>query len=122
MPNPEDGCQGLKDTFHTHIFHHRMGGGKRWSLVAALSGAHSIGGAKPENSGYDGLWGDPKNQGIFNSDYFRNIAAKGWGPKRAVGGNQDKNQWQLIDSSSETEKSEQMMLNTDMCLFYQDNR
>lgn len=34
----------------------------------------------------------------------------------------DKNQWALIDKSLDEEKSRQMMLNSDMCLFYQDNR
>ena len=48
--------------------------------------------------------------------------AHGWGPKRAVGGNENKNQWKLIDSSSDLEKGRQMMLDTDMCMFYQDNR
>ena len=80
MPNPEHGCEGLISPFLDHIYHVGLSSKKKWALVAAISGAHSIGSAKPENSGYDGFWGDPKNQGIFNSDYFRNIAAKGWGP------------------------------------------
>ena len=80
MPNPENGCKGLESPFLDHIYNVGLSSKKKWALTAAISGAHSIGGAKPENSGYKGLWGDPKNQGIFNSDYFRNIAAKGWGP------------------------------------------
>ena len=122
MPNPEHGCQGLVEPFLKHIYNVGMSEKKRWALLAALSGAHSIGRAKPENSGYDGWWGDPENQGIFNSDYFRNIAAKGWGPQRAVGGNPEKNQWKIIDKSSAKDKGEQMMLDTDMCLLYNDNR
>jgi len=64
MPNPENGCNDLQDVFVNHIFN--VGGGlnkkKRWALTAAISGAHTIGSAKPENSGYDGMWGDPANQ------------------------------------------------------------
>lgn len=92
MPNPENGCEDLKAVFHDHIFNvWGWGERKKWKSVAALSGAHTIGSAKPANSGYDGMWGNPENQGIFNTDYFRNIMAHGWGPKRAVGGNADKN-------------------------------
>lgn len=83
MPNPERGCEDLNKIFIKHIFSHAKGGGEwdnKWYKVAALSGAHTIGSAKPENSGYDGMWGDPKNQGVFNNDYFRNIVAHGWGP------------------------------------------
>lgn len=68
-----------------------MGTRSRWAMTAAISGAHTIGSAKLHNSGYTGMWGDPTNQGIFNNDYYRNIAAHGWGPDRAVGGNPDKN-------------------------------
>lgn len=50
------------------------------------------------------MWGDPLNQAIFNNDYFKNIMVHGWGPKRAIGGNEDKNQWALIDKSPDGEK------------------
>lgn len=122
MPNPENSCGDLKDIFIDHIYNANLGVTERWGLTAALSGAHTIGSAKPENSGYDGMWGDPANQAIFNNDYFKNIIVHGWGPNRAVGGNPGKNQWILIDGSPANEKSQQMMLNTDMCLYYQDNR
>lgn len=97
MPNPENGCDDLKKIFLKHIYFGRWGNRDAWRMTAAISGAHSIGSAKPENSGYDGMWGDPANQGIFNNDYFKNVMAHGWGPQRAVGGNPDKNQWALID-------------------------
>ena len=54
-----------------------------WEATASLSGAHTIGSAKIENSGYEGFWGDKANQEVFNRDYFRNVIAHGWGPKRA---------------------------------------
>ena len=90
-------------------------------MTAAISGAHTIGSAKPENSGYEGMWSDAANQNIFNNDYFKQIIMKGWGPKRAINGNTNKNQWQLIDSSSDYDKSQQMMLDSDMCLLFNAN-
>lgn len=95
MPNPERGCQELQDIFVEHIMLGPKNLGKEhaWGYTAALSGAHTLGSAKPENSGYDGMWSDPRNQAIFNNDYFHAMMLKGWGPKRAVGGNPDKNQW-----------------------------
>ena len=38
----------------------------------------------------------------------------------AIGGNPKKNQWKLIDQSKETDHKE-MMLNSDLCLAYQNN-
>ena len=94
MPNPENGCDDLKAIFITHIFNNGQNcRRKKWERLASISGAHTIGHAKPENSGYDGFWGDPANQGVFNNDYYRNIMAHGWVPKRAVNGREDKNQW-----------------------------
>lgn len=83
---------------------------KAWELTAAISGAHTIGHAKPENSGYDGFWGDPHNQNIFNNDYFKNIMAHGWGADLAVKspshpeGNPNKNQWKIVDEIGSHEK------------------
>lgn len=122
MPNPENGCDDLKKVFHEHVYAGKWGKGKAWTMTAALSGAHTLGHAKPENSGYDGGWGDPENQSIFNNDYYRNIMAHGWVPRQGVNGNEHKNQWMLSDSSPDAELAGQMMLDTDMCLFYQDNR
>jgi hypothetical protein len=35
-------------------------------------GAHSLGGAKPENSGYKGKWTGPANAG-FSEIYYKNM-------------------------------------------------
>lgn len=91
MPNPEKGCDDLKSIFVQHIYKGKWGKRSAWNMLAALSGVHTIGKAKPENSGYDGGWSDAANQGIFNNDYYKSMLSKGWGPKRAVGGNADKN-------------------------------
>ena len=74
-----------------------------------------------ENSGYDGRWSAPVNSGIFDNDYYKNITKHGWGPKHNIDGELDNNMWELIDLSPVSEKKRQFMLNTDLCLFYQDN-
>ena len=40
--------------------------------VVALMGAHSIGGAFPTNSGYNGKWTGPQNQG-FSELFYANM-------------------------------------------------
>ena len=91
-----------------------------WTLTAAISGAHTIGSAKPENSGYNGFWSDSKNSGIFNNDYYKSAILKGWGPEKALGGNKEKNQWKVVDKGRKKNHKE-MMLTSDMCLVYQNN-
>lgn len=98
MPNPEHSCEGkgpgkdgLRQIFVDNIYKSEPNEG--WMLTAAISGAHTIGSAKPENSGYNGFWSDPENSGIFNNDYYKSALYKGWGPELAVGGNPGKNQW-----------------------------
>merc|ERR1711939_288118 len=90
-------------------------------MGAAISGAHTLGSAKLHNSGYEGFWSDSKNNGIFNNNYYKSILAKGWGPDLKVNGNPEKNQWKRIDTVPEGEHRE-FMLDTDMCLAYDNNR
>lgn len=47
MPNPENTCYDLQKIFIEHIYNKNIGKFHAWSLVAALSGAHSLGHAKP---------------------------------------------------------------------------
>lgn len=60
---------------------------RRWFLTAAISGAHTLGRAHIDNSGYVGWWSDPENSGIFNNDYYKSILQKGWMPALGIGGN-----------------------------------
>ena len=122
MPNPENGCDDLNKIFVNHIFS-VQGCGWRcgWGLTAAISGAHSIGSAKLNNSGYEGSWSDPKNSATFNNNYYHALLDHGWGPNRAINGNPDKNNWKRVDVQMKKEPFE-MMLNTDMCLAYQYNK
>lgn len=62
-----------------------------WALTTALAGAHTLGSASIENSGYEGHWSDPKDQGVFNNGYFKSLLLKGWAPKLKVGGNENRN-------------------------------
>lgn len=126
MPNPEHSCEGkgpgkdgLRQIFLDNIYKADPNNG--WMLLAAISGAHTIGSAKPENSGYNGFWSDSKNSGIFNNDYYKSLIFKGWGPERAVGGNAEKNQWKIVDKTRFAEHKE-IMLTSDMCLAYKNNR
>lgn len=61
MPNPENGCQDLKDIFVDHIFYEKWNKRKSWTMTTAISGAHTIGSAKKVNSGYEGHWSDAGN-------------------------------------------------------------
>jgi hypothetical protein len=121
LPNPEHGCEGkgagkdgLKQIFVDNIY---KGHEDAWTLTAAISGAHTVGSAKPENSGYDGFWSDELNSGIFNNDYYTSILFKGWGPELAMHGNSAKNQWKRVDLKRDQAHKE-LMLTSDICLAF----
>merc|ERR1711939_29343 len=55
---------------------------------------------------------------------FVAMFAKGWRPERAIGGNPSKNQWTRSDvgaTHQQNPASKEMMLNTDLCLAYDEN-
>ena len=43
MPNPENGCDGLKEIFAENIFKTKFRKWKVWGAIAAISGAHTLG-------------------------------------------------------------------------------
>lgn len=55
MPDAEQGVVAMKEIFYDHVFAASKDG---WRLTSALIGAHTLGGASLENSGYDGTWSD----------------------------------------------------------------
>ena len=118
LPDPEKSCDTLESVFIKHLFNGRE---DAWKLTAAISGAHTLGRAQVSRSGYDGFWSDIPNSGIFNNDYFKSLLFKGWAPELAVAGNSERNQWQRIDKGKNAAVKE-MMLNTDMCLAYDNNK
>lgn len=118
MPNPENGCDGLKSIFVDHVYASQTAESRwsAWDLTAAISGAHTLGSATIANSGYDGFWADATQSGIFNNDYYKGILHKGWGVERAINGNANKNQFKRIDLDADQLTHKEMMLSTDMCL------
>jgi len=61
MPNPERGCYDLESIFEGHILSKVKNKKMRWRYIAALTGAHTLGQASLETSGYDGHWSDAAN-------------------------------------------------------------
>jgi len=112
LPNPEKSCSDVQRVFVTNL-------GLTWSQAAALMGVHSLGKAHKEFSGYDGWWSSAAGARKFDNDYFIGMVGKGWKPEKAVGGNAAKNQWTRSDpGASSSTLGKEMMLDTDMCLFY----
>lgn len=86
--------------------------------AAALMGVHTIGRARPENSGYSGFWSDPENSRLFNNNYYVSMLVKGWLPQEVSPG---KHQWSRSDEGIRAMNAgahEEMMLNTDLCLVF----
>jgi len=114
LPNPEESCGAVEETFVNRM-------GLSWRQAAALMGVHSLGRARPENSGYDGWWSDAVNSRKFNNNYYASIVGKGWMPEQL---SQNKNQWKRSDAGKDrgATQGKEMMLNTDMCLAYTADR
>lgn len=109
LPDPEKSCGEVKEVFLDRL-------GLSWSETAALMGAHTLGRAKMETSGYHGFWSDSVNSMLFNNNYYVSILQKGWKPQQ-IG--RDKHQWFRADLGQDTGKNGmEMMLNSDMCLAY----
>jgi len=84
MPDALKGCQGAKsvqEVFVDNIYGALDDEDLRWRMTAAISSAHTVGMAHPENSGFDGHWSDMHNQGHFNNNYYKSLLFKGWVPE-----------------------------------------
>lgn len=116
LPDPERSCTAVRETFVESM-------GLSWPQAAALMGVHTLGRASVQNSGYSGFWSDAENSRRFNNDYYVSILDKGWRPE-SVNKNPKKNQWRRSDrGADEGQLGKEMMLNTDLCLaFTQDRR
>mmetsp|Transcript_10700 Transcript_10700/g.24384 ORF Transcript_10700/g.24384 Transcript_10700/m.24384 type:complete len:447 (+) Transcript_10700:70-1410(+) len=114
LPNPEHSCTAVEETFLSRM-------GLSWREATALMGVHTLGRARPENSGYDGWWSDAVNSRKFNNNYFASILGKGWIAERLSAG---KNQWKRADAGRDRGSTDgkEMMLNTDMCLAFSEDR
>jgi len=118
MPDAEEGCDHLESIFVNHIYSNMGSTTDSWKMTAAISGAHTLGQARISNSGFNGHWSDAANQGKFNNDYYKSLLLKGWFPEKSVNGNSGKNQWLRIDEHTEVDGHHEIMLNSDMCLAY----
>ena len=66
MPNAEHGCEGEDDSLRPVFIDgvYRMYDEKKaWRLTAAISGAHTVGGASTDRSGYYGFWSNKESSG-----------------------------------------------------------
>jgi len=108
LPNPANGCAANEETFVSNL-------GLNWAETTALMGVHSLGRARAEHSGYSGWWSDPQSSRDFNNNYYHSLIQKGWKPDKRGNG---KFQWMRAGKRSGA--AEEMMLNTDMCLLYED--
>lgn len=118
MPDPEHGCDGLKKIFVDHIY--KSHGDMAWNMTAAISGAHTIGSATLNASGYNGFWDYKKEAGKFNNNYFKNMLLMGWYRELGVGGNPKRNQWKRIDQEMD-DKHRIIMFSSDICLAFNAN-
>eukprot|EP00927_Polykrikos_kofoidii_P054262 TRINITY_DN48701_c0_g1_i1.p1 TRINITY_DN48701_c0_g1~~TRINITY_DN48701_c0_g1_i1.p1 ORF type:complete len:799 (+),score=94.09 TRINITY_DN48701_c0_g1_i1:88-2484(+) len=114
LPDPERGCPAVEEVFLNRL-------GLDWDGATALMGVHTLGRAKPENSGYNGFWSDPANGRIFNNAFYQVLLMHAWLPDRGVMGNPKKNQWSRSGNGRlQGLGAREMMLNTDICLVYND--
>jgi len=104
LPNPAFSCHAVEDNFIKKL-------GLNWRESTALMGVHTLGRALPENSGFDGFWVNAIHARIFDNKYYQNMLGVGWGRKKSSAG---KWQWARADER----KTDEMMLNTDMCLAF----
>jgi len=116
MPDPENGCDDVNDIFGVHMFKYQKNKEKK-RLTAAIMGAHTLGRARLENSGYNGTWSGEGSEGVFDNDYYKQMLTRGWGPDLSVGNNDGRNQWKTVDSGP----AGGLMLNSDLCLAYDNN-
>jgi hypothetical protein len=70
MPDPENGMDDINEVFFNHLYKYQNGKEKK-RLISAIMGAHTLGRAKLENSGYEGSWSGEDSEGVFDIDYYR---------------------------------------------------
>lgn len=105
LPSSE-GCQQVEDTFIKRM-------DLDWDEAVALMGAHTLGLGHKQFSGHEGKWVPNHRQAIkFDKGYFEQMVSRAWTPRDNGGGLTD---W---TTGSKTGQDTNMMLNTDLCFFY----
>lgn len=90
-------------------------------VVAVIGGGHSLGGAKPENSGFRGPWSSPPND--FDNGFFKNLVDLEYTQVTLVSNGVTKYQWEgPSDPNAPTGGGQPpapklFMLNSDVVLF-----
>jgi len=107
LPNTSN-CQQVEG-----VFLERMG--MRWTDAVAMLGAHTVGLGHSEFSGHHGMWvPNHKKAQTFDKAYYQELVSRSWSP-RAASHDPTLTDW---TTGSPTSANPKMMLNTDMCLFY----
>ena len=97
------GCSQTEDVFLNRM---RM----TWEEAVALMGAHTLGHGNRVNSGHQGTWAPNNNEAmVFDKKYYEQLFRHNW-QMSGQGLSQD---WRTGNFGSD-----QMMLNTDVCLAY----
>lgn len=77
LPDGDKGMDHLRDIFHPKGFTDRD--------IVALSGAHTVGAAHADRSGFDGAWTEAPL--VFNNSYFTELLSKEYVPETTTKGN-----------------------------------
>jgi len=102
LPDAAQGQQHVRDVFY------RMGFSDQ--EIVALMGAHSLGRAHKDRSGFDGPWTHTPTR--FSNQFFKLLAKSKWAERKLENGPQ---QW-----AGEGINKKLMMLNTDMAMIHDD--
>jgi len=109
------GKDGLQQIFNENIWHQQP---DPWTLTAAISGAHTVGSAHPDTSGWSGAWVSEASAGTFDNSYYWHALMFGWKVELDV--TPGKHQWMRSDLGLNLTEGahKEMMLDTDLCLLY----
>mmetsp|Transcript_23117 Transcript_23117/g.50063 ORF Transcript_23117/g.50063 Transcript_23117/m.50063 type:complete len:557 (-) Transcript_23117:185-1855(-) len=95
------------------VFLERMG--MKWKDAVALLGAHTLGLAHSEFSGHHGSWVPSfRHAKVFDKRYYQELVSRAWTTREAP---EDPNLQDWTTGNPESDRPK-MMLNTDVCLFY----
>jgi hypothetical protein len=110
LPDAEKDCEDVDNVLVQNL-------GLTLNQSAALLGAHTIGQASLNRSGYSGFWVGANSSRKFDNEYYLSLLMKGWGPKHNMNGLRQ--QWDRIDVGVDNDNhGPEMMLNSDICLYY----
>jgi hypothetical protein len=126
LPSPNTGCFGeigsrsVFDIFGRNLYGSILDSELKWRMIAAIMGAHTLGGSNINITGKTALWSDVHNQATFNNDFYKSMIQNGWEREKMV--NEDlgitRMQWKRTGDIDKDSALPMFMLNTDICLAY----